>query len=209
MSSGNERVYPCAMSLDDFASFQPAYQPSPAQALQFRKLRTVCGAVVCLGVLVEAAQRHSLIAPLTGLGDFLLLGLTLAAGFTLVRFQRILARTRSAELCLHLNEVEPRFKFMHCPNDRWLEVSEEGFSLLCCCRRVEHRWSELVSLAENDLVFFLRTRTDVHVISERTIRECRDLDELRALFHDRIRAAKSVAERAPASAALEHDLAHA
>jgi len=209
MSGGDERVYPCAMSLDDFASFQPPYEASPAQALQFRRPRTVCGAVVCLGVLAAIAERHHLIGPLPVLADTLIAGLTLAGGFALVRFQRVLARTRSAELALYQNEVEQRFKFTHCPNDRWLEVSERGFSLVCRCRRVDHLWSELVSLAENDLVFFLRTRTDVYVISKRTIRECRRLDELRALLHGRIKPAKSTAERAPTQAALERDLAHA
>jgi hypothetical protein len=209
MPGGNDRVYPCAMSLDDFASFQPPYEPSPSQALQFRKPRIVCGTVVCLGPLVATVERHHLIAPLPALADALVVGFTLAAGLALVRFRRILARTRSAELALHQDEVEQRFKFTHCPNDRWLEVSERGFSLVCRCRRVAHLWSELVSLAENDLVFFLRTRTDVHVISKRTVRECRRLDELRALFHDRIKSAENVAERSPAQAALERDLAHA
>ncbi|HTR67534.1 MAG TPA: hypothetical protein VMH85_17270, partial [Terriglobales bacterium] len=130
-------------------------------------------------------------------------------GFALVRFQRVLARTRSAELALYQNEVEQRFKFTHCPNDRWLEVSERGFCLVCRCRRVDHLWSELVSLAENDLVFFLRTRSDVHVISKRTVRECRRLDELRALLDDRIKAAENIAKPTAAPAALERDLAHA
>ena len=208
MSSGNERVYPCAMSLDDFASFQPPYEPSPAQALQFRKPRTVCGAAVCLGLLWAAAERNHLIGPLPVLSDSLVAGLTVAAGFALIRFQRTLARTRCTELALHQDEVEQRFKFTHCPNDRWLEVSERGFSLVCRCRRVEHLWSEVVSLAENDLVFFLRTRTDVHVISKRTIRECRRLDELRALLHDRIKVAENVAEQAQTQAAFERELAH-
>ena len=202
MSSVSERVYPCAMSLDDLASFQPPYEPSPAQDLRLRKPRRVCGAAVCLGLLLAAAERQHLIGPLPVVADALIVVLTMAAGFALVQFQRILAQTRSAELALHQEEVEQRFRFAHCPNDRWLEVSERGFSSVCRCRRVDHLWAEPMSLAENDLVFFLRTRSDVHVISKRTVRECRRLDELRALLHDRIKAVDSLGERAPATLLL-------
>jgi hypothetical protein len=152
MSGGNDRIYPCAMSLDDFTSFQPPYEPSPAQALRFRRPRIVCGTAVCLGLLLAAAERHHVIGPLPVLADALMAGLTLAAGLALIRFQRILARTRSAELALHQDEVEQRFKFTHCPNDRRLEVSARGFSLVCRCCRVDHLWSELVSLAHHSRV---------------------------------------------------------
>jgi hypothetical protein len=38
MSSGCERVYPCAMSLDDFASFQPPYESSQLRSYSFESL---------------------------------------------------------------------------------------------------------------------------------------------------------------------------
>jgi hypothetical protein len=208
--SGNERIFPCAMTLDDFASFQPPYQPSPAQALRFRNPRVACGVTVCLGLLLAAAERHHFVTPLPILAETLIAGLTLAAGFALVRYQRILARTRSEELAQYQDEVEQRFKFTHCPNDRQVEVSERGFALICRCRRVEHLWSELVSVGENDLVFFLRTRNDIHVVSKRGILECRRLAEFRALLHSHVTPVETSLTPAPTpAAALEHDWAHA
>jgi hypothetical protein len=207
--SGNERIFPCAMTLDDFASFQPPYQPSPAQALRFRAPRAACSAAVSLGLLLAAAESHHLVAPLPILADALIATITLASGFALVRFQQILAQTRSAELARYQDEVEHRFKFTHCPNDRQVEVNERGFALICRCGRVEHLWSEVVSVAENDLVFFLRTRNDIHVISKRGILECRKLAEFRALLHSRINPAQTTVAPVPQTSALEHDLAHA
>lgn len=209
MPSGNERIYPCAMTLDDFASFQPPYQPGPAQALRFRNTRMLCGVTVCLGMLLAAAERHHLVAPLPLFVEALVASITLAAGFALLRSQRILAQTRSAELALYQEDLEQRFKFTHCPNDRWLEVTDHGFALVCRCRRVEHLWSELVSVGENDLVFFLRTRNDVHVISKRGLRECRRLDEFRALLRAHVAPTEPSRASVPANAALEGDLAHA
>jgi len=209
VSSGNERIFACAMTLDDFASFQPPYQPSPAQSLPFRSTRAACGVTVCLGLLLAGVERHHLVAPLPFLAEALVAGATIAAGFALVRFQQIQAQARSAELARYQDEVEQRFKFTHCPNDRWVEVSETGFALICRCRREEHSWSELVSVAENDLVFFLRTRSDIYVISKRGIRECRRLTEFRSLVQDHIRPAEPLLAPVPATAALERDLAHA
>lgn len=209
MSSGNERIFPCAMTLDDFASFQPPYQQSPAQSLRFRHARATCGVTVCLGLLSTAAERHHLVAPLPFSAVALIAGITLAAGFALVRFQRILARTRSAELAQYQDEVEQRFKFTHCPNDRWVEVSDTGFALVCRCRRDEHLWSELVSVAENNLVLFLRTRNDTYVISKRGIIECRKLADFRGLLYSHIKAAETTMTPVPPTAGLERDLAHA
>lgn len=209
MLSGNERIFPCAMTLDDFASFQPPYQPSPAQALRFRTPRAACSAAVCVGLLLAGAESHHLIAPLPLLADGLIAIITLAAGFALVRFHQILAGTRSAELALYQDDVEQRFKFTHCPNDRQVEVNERGFALICRCGRVEHLWSEVVSVAENDLVFFLRTRSDIHVISKRGILECRKLAEFRALLHSHIMPAQTSFAPVPQAAAIERDLAHA
>lgn len=209
MSSGNERIFPCAMTLDDFASFQPPYLPSPAQALRFRGPRAACSAAVCLGLVLAAAERHHLVARLPILADTIIALITLAAGFALVRFQRILAQTRTAELALYQDDVEQRFKFTHCPNDRQVEVNERGFALICRCGRVERLWSELISVAENDLVFFLRTRSDILVISKRSILECRKLAEFRALLRSHITPVETSLAPVPQTSALEHDLAHA
>jgi len=81
----------------------------------------------------------------------------------------------------HQEILNERYSNLHCPNDRYLETSEDGFVLGCKCKQTSYSWAQLVSVMESAHVFIIRTKDAVEVVpkpafpDEATITEFRQL----------------------------------
>jgi YcxB-like protein len=123
------------------------------------------------GVAKASASDYTIAVLLLGAG-----GATAAVIWGLPKIQ---AREIRREHQVFLNE---RFSKLHCPNDRYLETSEDGFVFGCGCKRTNYGWSQLVSVVESGDVFIIRTKDAVEVVPKPAFPDEAAITEFRQLL---------------------------
>ena len=82
----------------------------------------------------------------------------------------------------HQEILNERFSKLHCPNDRYLETSEDGFVFGCKCRRTDYGWAQLVSVMESAQAFVIRTKDAIEVVAKPAFPDEAAVTEFRQLL---------------------------
>jgi hypothetical protein len=157
------------ISLEEFASLQPALPAKPPNLWLFQVALGFSGIVAlagCMPLLFSVrGTTGGLAFPIECALVFLLLG---SAGGGLAywlnrRGQAKLDQARQR----HWEGVRSAYRHLHCRDQRAIEVSDSGFTLSCRCGQVTRPWTELISFSENNFMLGLRTKSEFILVSKR------------------------------------------
>ena len=157
---------PFAISRETYLAIQPPLQTHGQRSRSFffitrlAILSIAVGAVLLVHHLLGAGGTVSASGSDYAIAAFLIAagGVVLAIAWGVPKFQERGLLRQHEEI---LNE---RYSKLHCPNDRYLETSEDGFVFGCNCKRTSYSWAQLLSVMEGAQAFVIRTKETVEVV---------------------------------------------
>jgi hypothetical protein len=156
--------------MGDFRALQPPFTMRIAGSSTFKGLAIICGFIAFLGVVSISA----------GLGFFT--ATCFFASAVLFCGLGYLNQKRSVRIAKQKYEtnIYLAYKQSHCPDQRSFEADDDGFQFSCKCGIVRRPWTELIRFAENDLWFFLGTKTGSQAIPKAAFNSTAAVTEFRA-----------------------------
>ena len=176
------------ISLEEFASLQPALPTKPPNIWLFRVALGFSGIVALAGCMPllfsEQGTSGGLAFAIESALVFLLLG-SAGGGLAYWLNRRGQAKLEQARQ-RHWEGVRTAYRHLHCHDQRAIEVSDNGFTLLCRCGQVTRPWTELISFSENNFMLGLRTKSEFILVSKRGFSSPGEVTEFRALVLDEL-----------------------
>ena len=157
---------PFAISRETYLAIQPPLQTRGPRSRSFVFVTRLAILAIAVGVVL-------LVHHLLGTGgtarasesDYAVALLLMAAGGAVLGISWGLPKLQErGVLRQHQEILSERYSKLHCPNDRYLETSDDGFVFGCNCKRTEYSWAQLVSVMESAQAFIIRTKDAVEVV---------------------------------------------
>jgi len=175
---------PFAISRETYLAVQPPLQTSGQRGPgSFFLIRIpILAMAVGLVLLVHHLLGTGGSAGASGSEYVVAVGLIVAAGAVLTLVWGVPKVQARKTLRQHQEILNERYSNLHCPNDRYLETSEDGFIFGCKCKQTSYSWAQLVSVMESAHVFIIRTKDAVEVVPKPAFPDEAAITEFRQLL---------------------------
>ena len=175
---------PFAISRETYLAIQPPLQMQGYQGRGFyiftraAVLAVAVGAVLLVHHLLGTSGTMN-----ASQADYGIAILLIAAGATVLLIAWSVPKLQARGIMRQHQEIlNERYSKLHCPNDRYLETTDDGFLFGCKCKSTNYSWAQLVSVMESAQAFIIRTKDAVEVVPKPAFPDEAAVTEFRQLL---------------------------
>jgi hypothetical protein len=174
-----------AVRIEDFRALQRPFTTCAGKNAGFKGAMVACALIALLGVFCLVKGFGLPVgAFLIGLGF-------VAAGLAYLFDRRSVSKSKE----LYEKRIAAAYRQVHCPDQRYLETDENGFTLRCKCGSVTRPWSELTQFSENEFFFAVASKMGGQTIPKSAFTSAAEMTEFRALVSGKLNQDKPFTSR--------------